>query len=58
MALYQRECWVADEFARQAAPIKCDIGTFDEEARTIVEDRDVKAEEVKYLRALLAARAI
>ncbi|KAJ1779640.1 hypothetical protein LPJ77_001069 [Coemansia sp. RSA 2523] len=58
MALYQRECWVADEFARQAAPIKCDIGTFGEEARMIVEDRDAKAEEVKYLQALLAACAV
>ncbi|KAJ2170727.1 hypothetical protein GGF45_005216 [Coemansia sp. RSA 551] len=58
MALYQRECWAADEFARQAAPIKCDIGTFSEEARMIVEGRDAKAEEVKYLRALLAVCAI
>ncbi|KAJ1780728.1 hypothetical protein LPJ67_005771, partial [Coemansia sp. RSA 1938] len=45
MALYQRECWAADEFARQAAPIKRDIGTFGEEARMIVEGRDAKAEE-------------
>ncbi|KAJ2145003.1 hypothetical protein IW136_001144 [Coemansia sp. RSA 678] len=54
MALYQRECWVADEFARQAAPIKCDIGTFGEEARMIVEDRNAKAQEIEYHRALLS----
>ncbi|KAJ2242636.1 hypothetical protein GGH97_003840 [Coemansia sp. RSA 475] len=53
-----RECWAADEFARQAAPIKRDIETFGEEARMVVEGRDAKAEEVKYLRALLAACAI
>ncbi|KAJ2711206.1 hypothetical protein H4S00_006132 [Coemansia sp. D1744] len=49
---------VRHEFARQAAPIKRDIGTFGEEARMIVEGRDAKAEEVKYLRALLSACAI
>ncbi|KAJ2120219.1 hypothetical protein IW147_005238 [Coemansia sp. RSA 720] len=58
MALYQRECWVADEFTRQAAPIKCEIKEFGVELHAIVADRDAKAEEVKYLRALLAARAI
>ncbi|KAJ1745949.1 hypothetical protein LPJ58_005887, partial [Coemansia sp. RSA 1591] len=54
-AQHKKNCWAADEFARQAAPIKRDIGTFGEEARMIVEGRDAKAEEVKYLRALLSA---
>ncbi|KAJ2537874.1 hypothetical protein GGH12_006215, partial [Coemansia sp. RSA 1822] len=54
MTLYQRKCQVVDKHTRAAAQIKVNFRVFGSEIRVVTEDRDAKAEEIKYLRALLA----
>ncbi|KAJ2475298.1 hypothetical protein IWW56_005482 [Coemansia sp. RSA 2131] len=54
MTLYQRKCQVVDKHTRAAAQIKVNFRVFGSEIRAVTEDRDAKAEEIEYLRALLA----
>ncbi|KAJ2138201.1 hypothetical protein IW136_003216 [Coemansia sp. RSA 678] len=54
MALYRRKCEVVDKHTRAAAQIKVNFQAFGSEIRAVIEDRNAKAQEIEYLRALLS----
>ncbi|KAJ1760674.1 hypothetical protein IWW43_000566 [Coemansia sp. RSA 1935] len=54
MTLYRRKCEVVDKHTRAAAQIKVNFRAFGSEIRAVAGDRNAKAEEIEYLRALLS----
>ncbi|KAJ2831051.1 hypothetical protein J3B01_005496 [Coemansia erecta] len=54
MTSYRRKCEVVDKHTRAAAQIKVNFRAFGSEIRAVAEDRDAKAQEIEYLRALLS----